>query len=132
VKNIVNTRIGFQERKRIREGGAHIVREDSLTEEKLSQYSAELSELTSLLPEDFPRLFVLFPDAERHEYSRPILRTIAENHGFEVLDLFDHLGNTYETLRWDYVHPSAQTLQKAAGIIAEAWKDLDPPHKDSP
>ena len=66
------------------------------------------------------RLFVIWPDAERHENIRPGLTAIAEAQGFTVLDLYDHFGNQMETLSWDYVHPSKKSLREAAHLLADA------------
>ena len=95
---------------------------DPVTTEKLETYQKELQALTALLPQKLPRLFVIWPDDNMHNISRPQLRSMATANGWDVLDLYDEFSNKAETLSYDRIHPSARTTKKAAELIYERLK----------
>lgn len=96
---------------------------DSVTEEELAVYGAELDRFAALFPADLPRIFVIWPDQYLHEPSRPVLRSMAESHGFTVIDMADHFGNEMETLSFDVLHPSSNVTKEAAEIIAKVIEE---------
>lgn len=93
---------------------------DAVTEEQLQTYSHTLRHLTSSLPKNLHRLFVIWPEKELHLIARPKLEVIAASQGFSVLDLYEVFGNSPQTLSWDTIHPSANTAKQAAAIIKAA------------
>src|SRR3989344_5365737 len=121
VKGFVNTRSATQEReaKRREEVATNNSEETNMFVQDLAAYEHELSLLSSRAPQE--RLFVMWPDATYlHSDERKELARIAKKNGFAVLDLYDHFGNTMETLDWDYIHPSPAALVQAATIIHDA------------
>jgi len=119
-KNMINTLQGFQAREEKREQEQTRSSTDPVTDEDIAFYVRHLEELASPLPDSLPRLFVIWPEDHLHVTSRRALRRLAEDNGFVVLDLYDHFGNTPETLSWDYSHPSPKTLKEAANLILDA------------
>lgn len=89
----------------------------SATDEQLDAYGKTLATFVKTLPRGMPRLFVIWPDKQLHLLSTPYLRDIAEIQGFEVINLYEVFGNKAESLSWDTVHPSAKTVEEAAGVI---------------
>lgn len=138
----VNTRSAFRERDRLRGEQAEVpldtpldstsLRSASLGATRgdtemldLATYERELRELSRIAPAK--RLFVIWPDAaDLQTQARSELRRVAESQGFTVLDLAEHFGNTMESLSWDYIHPSAKTIEVAAKNIADALRLLLP------
>ena len=55
-----------------------------------------------------------------HAQSRPRLKEMAKDSGFSVVDLYDTFGNQMSMLSGDTVHPSRESVAKAAEVIAEA------------
>jgi lysophospholipase L1-like esterase len=99
--------------------------DDVTTVQQLQDYGRELDQLVAVLPPNFPRLFVIWPEKQLHFDVRPQLARIAEERGFRVLDLYDIFGNTPKTLSWDTVHPDAETAQTAGVIVGEALKHFN-------
>ncbi len=89
---------------------------DSVESDSLELYSVQLEIFSKLIPQT-KKIFVIWPDHELHEQSRPRLKQIAEAYDFQVIDLYDTFSNTAETLPWDTVHPSPNTLEQAAQVI---------------
>ena len=92
--------------------------QDSVEQNQLTQYSVQLERFSKLVPLD-RKYFVIWPDQELHEPTRPRLKKIAEAYEFQVIDLYDTFSNKVPTLPWDTVHPSPEALEKAAGVIAD-------------
>jgi len=92
--------------------------QDSVEQSELTQYSVQLEKFSKLVPLD-RKYFVIWPDQELHEVSRPKLKKIAEAYEFEVIDLYDTFSNEVPTLSWDTVHPSPEALKKAARVIVD-------------
>ena len=57
--------------------------EDDVTNEQLADYSAQLDTFVSLMRENQKRIFVIWPDQFLHEPSRPKIKSLAEERGFE-------------------------------------------------
>jgi hypothetical protein len=115
VKEYVNTRSAIEKRNVKREEVQSAPKGDSVTDTDLQRYEEELQHIADIAPEK--RLFVIWPDSELHRETRPKIKAIAGSHGFVVLDLYEYFGNRMETLHWDYIHPSAASLERAASII---------------
>ena len=98
--------------------------EDSITESQVAAYKKQLQAFSTLLPSTTKQIFVLWPDRELHNGSRPKIKALAANEGFTVIDLYDTFGNTARTLSWDTVHPHPETIQKAAEVIFEKIRSL--------
>ena len=122
-KKLVNMRYMNEQLAEARVASQQNPEADDVTPEQLETYATQLDDLVVLLPADLPRLFVIWPDRKVRAVSRPVLRTIAEERGFTVVDLYDTFGNEVETLGWDTVHPSPQAIAKAAKIIAQEIKE---------
>ena len=121
VKGFANTRSALRERdtKRLEESAPNVDEENNVPAQDLQWYEQELSLLVPLAPPN--RFFVIWPDASAlHTEERKELSRIAQEHGFNVIDLYDHFGNTMETLTWDYIHPSPASLVQAAKIIHDS------------
>jgi lysophospholipase L1-like esterase len=118
MKKFINARAGQQYLAKKEEQEKEKPSQESITDKDLSIYDAQLSKLVAQLPAEIPRLFVIWPEWHFHSTARPKLKNIVQRHGFAVLDLYDHFGNSPETLTWDNVHPSAKTAQEAAQIIS--------------
>ena len=100
---------------------------DEVTDAQLQKYEQTLTAFVKSLPRSMNLLFVIWPEKRLHLESAQKLRTIVEKQDFHVLNLYDVFGNKAETLSWDTVHPSAQTVDEAAGVIKAAlveWKLL--------
>ncbi|MCK5017824.1 MAG: hypothetical protein KAS32_12245 [Candidatus Peribacteraceae bacterium] len=124
VKKVVNMRTMKNNLQVTREKSKNNSEEDSITEEDIYAYKRQLSKLSNLLPKKLNRIFVIWPDRFLHAKSRPVLKEMAEQEGFLVIDLYETFGNEAQTLDWDTVHPSPSTLEKAAKVIAEELKKL--------
>ena len=121
IKILVNSRSGEKELAE-REQEEQAVPTESVTEEDLRIFEEKFQTLASKLPQNLIRIFVIWPEWRTHEEVRPVLKRIAEENGFTVVDLYDTFGNTAETLGWDTVHPSANTTKRAAEVI---WKEIE-------
>lgn len=100
---------------------------DWVTQDQLHKYGETLSAFVNTLPKTTKLLFVIWPEKQLHLESGQQLRKIAEQNEFDVLNLYEVFGNTPQSLSWDTVHPSAATVEQAAGIIKsalEGWKLL--------
>lgn len=97
--------------------------EEPVTDESLKTYASYLDKLNASLPENFPKLFVIWPERHTHPRARPKLKALTEARGFRVLDLYDTFGNKAETLSWDTVHPSALSAARGAEVITKALLD---------
>lgn len=95
---------------------------DAVTDEQLEWYRERLHLLTQETG-DAAKLFVIWPEENLHLRSRAILKTMAAQEGFAVLDLYEVYGNTYGSLGWDG-HPNAATNRRTAAIIADALKEF--------
>lgn len=126
VKKYVNQRYASETLEEEREKSREDVTKDEVTDEMVRQYAVRLGKFAQMMPEDLPRLFVIWPDRLMHEPSRPKLQKAAQNSGFVVLDLYDTFGNEAETLGWDTVHPSPNTTKEAAGVINASLNKLLP------
>jgi len=123
LREFVNTRSAFRERNRLREEPKSKASEPKKSAIDLPTYKQELRELSRIAPQK--RLFVIWPDAaDLQTEARLELRRVAESQGFTVLDLMEHFGNSMESLSWDYIHPNAQSIAKAAAIIEDALTPL--------
>lgn len=122
LKEYVNTRSAFRERDRLREEEPEAPSVE-IQEFDLPTYERELKNLARTAPQK--RLFVIWPDAaDLRIEERSQLRRIAQEQGFIILDLTEHFGNSLETLSWDYIHPNAESLSKAATIIYDVLNPL--------
>ena len=119
VKKFVNARRGQEYLKEKEEQAMDQPAQETITDNDLKIYAEQLDRLNTLLPLDLSKLFVIWPEWNFHAEVRPKLKEIVRKRGFAVLDLYDHFGNSPETLGWDTVHPSAKTAAKAAKIIAK-------------
>ncbi len=88
---------------------------DPATPEKLAAYEKDLQHVARELPPK--RWLVIWPDNFLHVQARAELRRMGEQQGFQVIDLYEKFGNQVETLSWDTVHPSAESIKKAAEFI---------------
>lgn len=95
------------------------VPQDTVSDEQMEMYLAQLDDLVAILPPAMPRIFILWPDRYLHTESRPRLKSEATKRGFRVIDLYDTFGNAVEILGWDTVHPSAKSIERAAEVIVE-------------
>ena len=93
---------------------------DDAPQERIDAYAAAFEHFAKTLPSDLPKMLVIWPEKHVHYLSRPKIKTIAERHGFAVLDLYDIFGNTPESLPRDTSHPSPETVAQAAEVIAAA------------
>ena len=98
---------------------------ENIRDESLQRYAVELHTLRQLLPRNFPRLFIIWPERHLHFVARPKLKEIAQKEGFRVLDLYEVFGNHPQTLSWDNVHPSPATNAEAAQVIAAALEHYE-------
>lgn len=124
IKKVANTRSGIKQRDEQRQDAKQKSVDESVSDEDLAYYDSHLKNLTNALPENSPKLFVIWPDAQMHQSTRPQLKRIAESHGFTTLDLYDHFGNEMETLSWDYVHPNSDSLKEAAKVVYDALQKI--------
>ncbi|MEK7591224.1 MAG: SGNH/GDSL hydrolase family protein [Patescibacteria group bacterium] len=124
VKKFVTARQGKKDLKEQETAMEDNSTEEPVTDESLRTYASYLDKLNASLPKDFPKLFVIWPERHMHPRARPKLRALAEQRGFQVLDLYDTFGNKAETLSWDTVHPSAVTAERGAEVIAEALRRI--------
>ncbi|MFH0770282.1 MAG: SGNH/GDSL hydrolase family protein [Candidatus Peregrinibacteria bacterium] len=120
IKIIVNARTGVIQSQKDRVQS----REHPNTQEStdgVMNYRKELLTLTTNLPHNLPRLFVIWPDNSIHPRVVPALKNAAEEAGFTVVDLYELFGNNVETLtaRGDVVHPTPASIGKAAAFIKE-------------
>lgn len=100
---------------------------DEVTDAQLRTYERTLAAFVRTLPRSMNMLFVIWPEKRLHIESAQKLREIAERLDFRVLNLYEVFGNKAESLSWDTVHPSAKTVEEAAGVIKAAlgeWKLL--------
>ena len=125
VKKVVSIRRNKEEAEEEREVAHENPEVESIPDVELFEYEADLTRLTNQLPSDLPRLFVIWPDNEMHEYARSELKRIAADQGFSILDLYDTFGNNVPTLSWDTVHPNPVAAKKAAEKITEAVQQLE-------
>jgi lysophospholipase L1-like esterase len=121
MKKVVILRSGRERLEEEQEQSAKQPEVDSIRDEHLRAYGVQLREFAQLLPDDARRIFVLWPDREVHAVSRPKIRALAKRNGFTVVDLYDTFGNTAQTLAWDTVHPSPETIARAAEVIAATF-----------
>jgi len=120
VKKMVITHSGVVETASQRTYSMQHPNDDPVTDAQLSQYRSALRGFASALPNSLPRLFVIWPDNLMHAQSRPRLKEMAKDSGFSVVDLYDTFGNQMSMLSGDTVHPSRESVAKAAEVIAEA------------
>lgn len=100
---------------------------DGVTEAQLAAYERTLAAFVKTLPRTVNLLFVIWPEKRLHLEATQKLRVIAEEQDFRVLNLYEVFGNKAESLTWDTVHPSAATVEEAAGVIKaalERWELL--------
>ncbi len=86
----------------------------------LSEYAAGLQKLAHNLPTN--RTVVIWPDNLLHTEERTKLSAIAKRNGFVVVDLYELFGNQVETLGWDTVHPSPESIEEAAEFIIKSLR----------
>lgn len=122
MKKFVNARQGQRDLAEQEETAKTNAFTENISDEHMRRYGEFLDKLRTELPPGLPRLFVIWPERHLHFIARPKLKTIAEAHGFHVLDLYEVFGNEAETLSWDTVHPSAATAAKAADVIKVAME----------
>ena len=130
VRKVVAMRGSQKNLEETREASRQNAFTEEVTDEALSRYTKQMDAFVAELPENLPRLFVIWPERRLHFLARVKVQQIAETHGFAVLDLYEVFGNQAETLGWDSVHPSAKTTAEAAYIIHAALEhhgllDLD-------
>lgn len=116
-KKLVNMRYAKESLTESREQEAVEPLKD-ISEEQMQTYLWQLENLMAVLPEDMPRVFVIWPDRYMHSESRPRLISEVEKRGFYVVDLYETFGNEMEILGWDTVHPSANAVREGAEVIA--------------
>lgn len=119
MKKFVNMKTGQQYLKEKEEKGATKVIAETITKTDVAMYAEQLDRLVTSLPPTLSKLFIIWPEWHPHAEIRPQLKEIVLKRGFDVLDLYDHFGNTPETLGWDTVHPSAKTAKQAAEVIGK-------------
>ena len=95
---------------------------EHVSQEQLDAYEHQLDVLMTLVPKDFPRLFVLWPDRFFHPEATPALVHMARERGFSVLNLYNYFGNEVPTLSWDTVHTSPAALARIAELIVGQMK----------
>ena len=117
-QKLVNMRYNNQVLEQTREQSQKKPASDPVTDEQLTEYELELTAFTNSLNPTIDRVFIIWPDRHLHERSRPLLREIAEDNGFRVIDLYDTFGNEVPVLSWDTVHPSPEAVETAAGVVA--------------
>jgi len=118
VKKYVNMRYANEALTDEREKEATKPQPEDITEEQIQTYLWQLENLIAVLPEDMPRVFVIWPDRYLHSESRPKLIAEVEKRGFYVVDMYETFGNEVPVLGWDTVHPSADAVREAAEVIA--------------
>jgi len=91
---------------------------DPVDMKNLEVYIEQLTNFTDTLPID--HYFVIWPDRFVHTDSKAELIKAATKLEYTVIDLSEIFGNSAPTLGWDTVHPSAQTIEKAAEYIRDA------------
>lgn len=119
VKKIVTSRAG---KERLAEEQQEAKKQDFVdpaSPEKLAVYAKDLHAFRTLLPKTMKKVFVIWPDRYIHRQGVPKLTAIAKNEGFAVINLYERFGNEAETLPWDTVHPSPETIDQAAKFITE-------------
>ncbi|MBU0766747.1 SGNH/GDSL hydrolase family protein [Patescibacteria group bacterium] len=119
-KKVIDLRAGKERKAEQQEKSEEKPQEDKVTEEQLARYAQQLNGFIAHVPANTLRLFVIWPDQYLHELSRPRIKQIAETRGFRVVDLYEIFSNKVETLSWDTVHPSSDSLKAAAEVIVEA------------
>ena len=117
-KKTYDLRAGKKRKKAEQKSSIENPDQDSVEQNILTQYSIQLEQFSKLVPLD-RKYFVIWPDQELHEFARPRLKKIAEAYEFQVIDLYDTFENKVPTLPWDTVHPNPESLEKAAGVIAD-------------
>ena len=98
------------------------VYQETVTPQEMAESRKEFEPLQSMLSPTLPRLFVLWPDRDIHLEARTFLRQLALSHGWKFLDLYEFFGNRMETLPGDSIHPSVQSIEEAASIMANTLK----------
>ena len=124
LKKVINLRYSQQKAASDRQNAQQGALEDPVTPEQIDAYATELDQLISVLPEDLPRLFVIWPDRYIHDVSLPLLMAAAESRGFTVVNLYESIGNDFEVLSWDYTHPNGNALLEASGEVVEALRSI--------
>jgi hypothetical protein len=94
---------------------------DTITAQELAFYEQWFTELAAHVQTD-KKIFVIWPESNMHTESRAFLRTLAQKHGFVMVDLYDTLGNGYRHLGWDY-HPQASVHREVAKTLAKTIKE---------
>ncbi|MBI1813325.1 hypothetical protein HY285_03695 [Candidatus Peregrinibacteria bacterium] len=122
VKKFVNRRILKEAQREDAANSLASVYDDTVTDAQLSDVASRLQALDALVGGSVPRLFVLWPDRNVHIIARQKLRDIARARGWTFLDLYEFFGNRMETLPWDSVHPSPESIMEAATIIGDTLK----------
>ena len=120
LKKFVNARHGKKELVRQEDAAQSNAFTENISDEALEQYDVALQKLTTLLPKNLPKLFVIWPERHLHMIARPKLKALLTQHDFIVLDLYEVFGNRAPTLGWDTVHPNAETTERAAEVIGAA------------
>ncbi|MCA9370747.1 MAG: SGNH/GDSL hydrolase family protein [Candidatus Peregrinibacteria bacterium] len=92
-------------------------KEERVSRDTLEKYVQDLRAFATILPQE--KFFVIWPDNFLHEDTKPILTSEAKAAGFTVIDLYELFGNHVETLGWDTVHPSLNSIKQAADFIAK-------------
>jgi hypothetical protein len=92
---------------------------------QIQKYGAILTEFVRTLPRTMNLLFVIWPEKKLHIEGTQALREIAEKNDFRVLNLYEVFGNKAESLRWDTVHPNAETVEEAATVIKAALEQWE-------
>jgi|TARA_B100001971_G_C18229902_1_gene563180 lysophospholipase L1-like esterase len=117
-KKVYDLQAGKKRKKAEQKSSVENPEEDSVEQNELTQYSIQLEKFSKLIPLD-RKYFVIWPDQELHEPTRPRLKKIAEAYEFEVIDLYETFGNQVPTLSLDTVHPNPEALERAAGVIVD-------------
>lgn len=107
--------IALKSSKQHQEAERNTPQKDPVTNINLQNYVKDLTAFSKALPSE--RYFVIWPDNFFHTQTRPVLIDGAKKAGFTVIDLYEVFGNQVETLSWDTVHPSADSIAKAAKFI---------------
>jgi len=123
IKKAVNLRSSIEEADEERVEAQEGLIDDPVTQENLDYYAEELAKLTALIPASLPRLFVIWPDRYLHPFAIPKLEGIAKRNGFKTLNLYEVIGNDFETLTWDYTHPNGETCERAAVAVFQSLQE---------
>lgn len=91
--------------------------EDVVTRKEIEGYEKRFSDFSATLPLALKKFFIIWPDNRLHPFAVPRLISMAQAHGFTVINLYDTFGNKVPTLATDDVHPNPGAIARAADVI---------------